>query len=77
MNDIIAYRSNLAKVYFVEGNYQKALDAVQPVMDLADPWDSDFWYMAGQSFEKLGQDQKAMTEIINPIELPGQNSNLF
>lgn len=67
MNDIIAYRSNLAKVYFAEGNYQKALDAVQPVMDLADPWDSDFWYMAGQSFEKLGQDQKAMSAYLQGL----------
>lgn len=67
MNDIIAYRSNLARVCFTRENYQKALDAVKPVMDLADPWNSDFWYMAGQSYEKLGQDQKAMEAYLQAL----------
>jgi tetratricopeptide (TPR) repeat protein len=67
VRDIITYRTNLAEVYYARDQYQQALEAVAPVMDLVDPWNTGFWYMLGQTFEKTGQDQKALNAYIQGL----------
>jgi tetratricopeptide (TPR) repeat protein len=83
MGDIISYRTNLARVYYAREQYQQALETVAPLMDLVDPWNSGFWYMTGQIFEKTGQEQKALYAylqglvVLQPDNLMSAYSTLY
>lgn len=67
INDEISYRSRLAAVYFAQGEYPKALETVAPVREVASPWDGDFWYMVGQTYEKSGDDGKALEAYLQGL----------
>ncbi len=67
VNDEIDYRSRLAAVYFAQSEYSKALEAVAPVREVASPWDGDFWYMVGQTYEKSGEDGKALEAYLQGL----------
>ena len=65
LEDKVLYTRNYALVLNSEGKTDEALVKLESVKDLADPWDSDFWYTLGKVYEKMGNTKKAIDAYIS------------
>jgi len=64
---IILYKKNLAIVYARQKKYDLALKELKSIEDLDNPWDFDFWYTLGNTYETLGQNKNAVDSYISGI----------
>ncbi len=69
VSDEVEYRSALAHVYFAQADYDEALNTLKPVIKLASPWKTDFWYMVGQTYERLGEKEKALNVYLETVAI--------
>jgi len=65
LEDKVLYTRNYAIVLNAEGKSEEALKKLESVKNLADPWDSDFWYTLGKLYEKVGNNKKALDAYIS------------
>ena len=67
LDDLILYKKNLAMVYFAENKFENSLKELKSVEEYVDPWDFDYWYTLGSTYEKLGQNNSAIDSYISGI----------
>ncbi len=67
LDDVILYKKNLAMVYFAENKSENSLKELKSVEEYVDPWDFDYWYTLGSTYEKLGQNNNAIDSYISGI----------
>ncbi len=67
LENLIALKSNLAVVYSSMGENKKANEELISVKDLASPYDSDFWYTLGKSYENMGDKEKAFDSYVQGL----------
>lgn len=67
VNDMVRFNARLATVYYYQDKYAEAVNAAEKVWDYVDPWNEDFWYITGQSYEKLGKDDKALAAYLQGV----------
>ena len=65
IEDKVLYIRNYALVLSAEGKTNEALKELKSLENLADPWDSDFWYTLGKMYEKVGNNKKALDAYIS------------
>lgn len=65
LEDKVLYTRNYALVLSAEGKSNEALKELESVKDLADPWDSDFWYTLGKIYEKMSNNKEALDAYIS------------
>jgi tetratricopeptide (TPR) repeat protein len=59
-DEILMIRQNLASVYYAQGNYDKALMELNSTEKLAAPFDSDFYLLKGNIYEKMNNNDAAL-----------------
>ncbi|MCB0288813.1 MAG: hypothetical protein KDH97_01020 [Calditrichaeota bacterium] len=67
VNDVVRFNARLATVYFYQNKYAEAVKTAEKVWDYVDPWNEDFWYVTGQSYEKLGKDDQALAAYLQGV----------
>ncbi|MHB1687035.1 MAG: tetratricopeptide repeat protein [Ignavibacteriaceae bacterium] len=67
LDDVILFKKNLAMVYAAENKLEPALKELKSIEEFDDPWDFDFWYTLGHTYEKLGQNKNALNAYISGI----------
>ncbi len=67
IDDIILFKKNLGIVYSAENKLEPALAELKSIEEFDDPWDFDFWYALGNTYEKLGQNKNALNTYISGI----------
>ncbi len=65
LEDKVFYTRNYALVLNAEGKSDEALKMLESVKNLADPWDSDFWYTLGKLYERIDNNKKALDAYIS------------
>ena len=64
IEDKVLFTKNYAMVLAAEGKSTEAIKELNSVKKLADPWDVDFWYTLGITYEKMGEPKKAIDAYI-------------
>jgi predicted Zn-dependent protease len=65
INNRILFTKTYGQILFEEGKYKEALKALNSIEDLVDPWESNFWYTLGKTYEKVNDNQKAFDAYFN------------
>jgi tetratricopeptide (TPR) repeat protein len=71
VEEFVTIKRNQAIVLSLANKRAEALDIISSIEPLVDPWQSDFWLLAGNAYEKGGQMKKALTAyetglLVNP-----------
>ena len=67
IDDIILFKKNLGIVFLAENKLEPALAELKSIEEFDDPWDFDFWYALGNTYEKLGQNKNALNAYISGV----------
>ncbi len=67
IDDIILFKKNLGIVYLAENKLDLALSDLKSIEEFDDPWDFDFWFALGNTYEKLGQNKNALNAYISGV----------
>jgi len=60
----VAARLAIAQVYLATENYQRTLEALEPVVTLASPYAYDFHLTRGKALEELGREEEAINAYL-------------
>ncbi len=64
LEESVSFKQNLAMVYSAEGKEKESLKEMTSVENLAAPWDFDYWYTLGKTYEKAGENKKALNAYV-------------
>lgn len=64
IEDKVLFTKNYAMILAAEGKSKEAINELNSVKNLADPWNVDFWYTLGKTFEKTGKPKEALEAYI-------------
>ncbi len=65
IEDKVMLTRNYAIVLAAENKSNEAIKEFSSVENLADPWDGDFWYSFAKTYQKIGDNKKALALLIS------------
>lgn len=73
IENVSVFKMNLAFVYSAMGNNEAALIELKSIEDFAAPWDIDFWFLLGQTYERLGKEDDSFNSYLVGMIFPETN----
>ena len=73
IEDLIKLRLNLGTVENAQGKYKEALNELLKIESYAAPWDTEYWYLVGNIYEKLGKKDKGFDAYLFGSIFPEEN----
>jgi thiol-disulfide isomerase/thioredoxin len=67
IDDIVLIKTNAAILYNAKDEFKNTLTILQNIETLATAWDTDFWLLLGNAYEKSNQKEKALDAYLNAM----------
>ena len=74
IEDVVLFNQNLAAVDIASGKYEKGLSELTSVENLAVSWQTDYWYLFGSTYEKIGNVDKTIDSYLAGSIFPEGNN---